>query len=91
MKSFTVDLKMDSELNSVSQNYHSSHLGAKFSFELQLVRVTDALWSDEQNSKTFLVLPLLLCTVKISTILQPLLAVMVNLVVVIKFIINQSI
>ena len=41
MKSFIVDFKMDSELNSLSQNSPSSHLGAKFRFELLLVSVTD--------------------------------------------------
>ena len=65
---------------------HSSHHSAKFSFELQLVRLTDPLWSD--NSSPFLVLPLLLCTIKNSKIFQPLLAVMVNLVVVIKLMVT---
>ena len=41
MKLFIVDFKMDFELSSVSQNSPFSHLGAKFSFELLLVRVTD--------------------------------------------------
>ena len=50
MKSFILDIKMDSELNSVSQNFPVFTLRCKFNFELQWVRMTDP--TSDQRVKT---------------------------------------
>ena len=57
VKLLIVDFKMDSELNSVSQNSQSSHLRA-FSFKLQLVRLSDTPLTGQSKLQLLLFLHL---------------------------------